>query len=121
VGAGKPLLRGAVVSEPVLLVPPGAPGHHGHLGADRGGAAGAVDGGDDDETRVPERDTVGVQAEPRAVQREGARSDNYICELRRRQRVRHSRSYGCQNLLPSTHLLFCFSACSDHHTGSLNN
>ncbi|KAG6396894.1 hypothetical protein SASPL_143052 [Salvia splendens] len=45
--AGDAVVCAPLLPEPVLLVQDGAPLHHRHLRADRGGAAGAADGSQD--------------------------------------------------------------------------
>ena len=83
-------VRAPLVPEPVLLVPEGAVIADGDLGADRGGSGGAPDGGDSDGSKVLEGYEVRVHAEPREVQREGARADHDLRELRCSERLRDS-------------------------------
>nr|GLL44775.1 uncharacterized protein LOC109169067 isoform X2 [Ipomoea trifida] len=63
--------------QPVLLVPPRAAHHQLDLCPDRGGAVGAFYGEGGDAARVLQGPEVGVHAQPRTVQREGARADHH--------------------------------------------
>jgi len=75
---GNHSLRASLLPEPVLRIPEGATVGDGDIGADSGGAGGTPDGGGGYKARVHEGDEVGVHAEPRVVQREGARAYHYL-------------------------------------------
>jgi len=75
---GNPSVRASLLPEPVLRIPEGAIVGDGDIGADSGGAGGTPDGGGGDKARVHEGDEVGVHAEPREIQREGARTYHYL-------------------------------------------
>lgn len=118
--SGDVVVRGFVVSEPVFLVPDGAVIDNGDLGADSGGAVGSADGGEDNGSGVLGRDKMGIYAEPRGVQCEGACAHHHICQLRRRHRLRHSRCDSCQGLLRPAYQFLRFLDCCYHYTGNIS-
>ncbi len=79
-----------LLPEPVLLVPQRASDADIDLGSDRGGSTWPPDGVDFNGASVLQRTKVGVHAESWSIQREGARADHHLCQLRGWQRVRDS-------------------------------
>ena len=71
-----------LLSQPILLVPQGASHANVDLGSDRGGSTGPPHGLDDNEASVLQRAKARVHAESRPVQRERARADHDLRELR---------------------------------------
>lgn len=115
--SGDFIVRSFVVSEPVFLVPERASVNNGHLGTDRGGAAGPAHGGGSHAPAVSPRHALGVHAQPRAVQREGARAHHHLRQLRRRNRLRHPRHHRRQDLLQEEHVLLCLLDSRFDHPG----
>jgi hypothetical protein len=84
-------MRPPLLPQPVLLVPSRAALDHVDIGSDRGGPARPPHGLDDHAPSVLQGARVGVHAQSRPVQRERARADHDLRELRCWQRVRHPR------------------------------
>lgn len=114
---GHTVLRSPLIPQPVLLVPHRALVHHGDFRADSGGAAGAADGRQDHRPRILQRHAMGIHAESRAIQCEGACSYHHFRQLRRRHRLRHPRCDCSQGVLQAAHQFLCFPDCRHHNSG----
>lgn len=115
VGTGFPSLRCALLSQSVLLVPPRAAVDHRYIRPDRGCPPRTPDGGGAHPAGLLQWPKVGIQLEPRPIQREGARADHHLCEFRGFQSLLYSHRERREDLLQAEDdLLGVFGSGFDH-------
>lgn len=99
VGPGDRGLCDPLLRQPVLLVQEAAPDRHCDLGADCRRPARSPHGPDPPDPGLLRGHPVGVHAEPRAFQCEGARADHDLRERRCRHSLRYSYTQRSEALL----------------------